>query len=181
MLAAARETTPSSSSLRMRLSSSEKHALMDGAYNDEHISHAPLGQSAVSPSRAAELQQVLGRAATAPETFRRFYPLMVGKRPPEGVDAENVRTKDLQVRPELARECLAIIQVNGICAGVLKDWAGGTMVDYGVVRDRRAPPESSATDAADAAASVEGYPTAFSSDTHLFDGSGHAPVVESSR
>ena len=51
LLAAALGTTPSSSSFRMRLSSSEKYSLTDGAYNDERISLAPLGRSAVSPSR----------------------------------------------------------------------------------------------------------------------------------
>ena len=156
LLAAALGTTPSSSSFRMRLSSSEKYSLTDGAYNDDRISLAPLGQSAVSPSSAEELQQALGRAAKAPEIFRRFYSLLAGKRLPEDVYAENVLTRDLQVRPELAGECLAIIKANGIYAGILKDSAGETLVDNDAVSDGAAPPKSTATDAVDAAGSVEG-------------------------
>ena len=155
LLAAAMGTTPSSSSFRMRLSSSGKYSLTDGAYNDEHITLAPLGRGAVSPSSADEQQQALAGAAAAPEIFYRFYSLLAGKRLPEDTYAENVLTRDLQVRPELAGECLAIIKANGIYASILKDSAGVTLVDYDAASNGVAPPKTSATDATHAAGSRE--------------------------
>jgi hypothetical protein len=135
LLAAAMGTTPSSSSFRMRLSSSEKYTLTEGAYNDDSIALAPLGRSAVSPSSPEELQQALRGAATAPEIFRRFYSLMAGRRLPDDIYSENVLTRELHVRPELAGECLAIIKANGAYASILNESAGQTMVGNDVVRD----------------------------------------------
>ena len=142
LLAAALGTTPSSSSFRMRLSSSEKYSLTDGAYNDERISLAPLGRSAVSPSSPEELQQALLRAATAPEIFRRFYSLLAGKRLPEDIYAENVLTKDLHMRPELAGECLAMIKANGTYVGILNDSSGETLVDYDATSEGTPAPDN---------------------------------------
>jgi hypothetical protein len=81
---------------------------------------------------------------------------LAGKRLPEDIYAENVLTRDLQVRPELAGECLAIIKTNGIYAGILKDSAGETLVDYGAVSDSAPPPKHTSTVAGDAAASAGG-------------------------
>ena len=154
LLAAALGTTSSSSSFRMRLSSSEKYSLTDGAYNDDRISLTPLGRSAVSPSSADELQQALRGAATAPEIFRRFYSLLAGKRLPEDIYAENVLT-DLHLRPELTGECLAIIKANGMYTGILKESAGETLVDYDAVSASASPPSPTAADSEDAAGSAE--------------------------
>ena len=139
LLADALGTTPSSSGFRMRLGSSEKYSLTHGAYNDERISLAPLGRSAVSPSSASELRETLRKAATAPEIFRRFYSLLAGNPLPEGVYAENVLTRELQVRAELARECLGIIKANGLYAGLLKESGDATLVEYDTVLDGLSP------------------------------------------
>lgn len=156
LLAAALRTTPSSSSFRMRLSSSEKYSLTDGGYNDERISLTSLGRSAVSPASAEELRQAMVSAATAPDIFRRFYAMLAGKRLPENVYAENVLTRDLQVRPELAEECLAIIRANGVYAGILKDSAGETLVDYQAATDSAPTPKPTViAEAGESAADAE--------------------------
>lgn len=130
LLATALGTTSSSSGFRMSLGSSEKYSLTQGGYNDERISLAPLGLSAVSPSSATELNKSLREAATAPEIFRRFYSLLAGSPLLEDVYAENILARELQVRPELTRECLNIIKANGLYAGLLKEFGDVTLVEY---------------------------------------------------
>ena len=120
LLASALGTTASSSSFRMKLTSSAKYNLIIGGYNDENISLTTLGQQCVVPQDSSEAGASLVRASIQPDKFRDFYRLLNGKRIPEEVYARNMLIRELSVHPDLASECLRTIIANGLFSGIIK-------------------------------------------------------------
>jgi len=120
LLASALGTTASSSSFRMKLTSSAKYNLIIGGYNDENISLTTLGQKCVVPQDSSEAGASLVRASIQPDKFRDFYRLLNGKRIPEEVYARNMLIRELSVHPDLASECLRTIIANGLFSGIIK-------------------------------------------------------------
>jgi hypothetical protein len=127
LLARALGTTPASSSYTMRLNSSAKYGLTQGAYNDERISLTPRGEAIAAPRGGNERRKALMDAALQPDIFRRFYEMLDSKRLPEDTYARNVLQRELGVHPDLTVECLEVIKANGLYAGLLKE-SGGHLV-----------------------------------------------------
>ena len=120
LLASALGTTASSSSFRMKLTSSAKYNLTVGGYKDENISLTTLGQQCVVPQDSSEAFASLVRASIQPDKFRDLYRLLNGKRIPEEVYAKNMLIRELDVHPDLASECLRTIIANGLFSGIIK-------------------------------------------------------------
>ena len=120
LLASALGTTASSSSFRMKLTSSAKYNLIIGGYNDENISLTTLGQKCVVPQDSSEARASLVRASIQPDKFRDFYRLLNGKRIPDEVYARNMLIRELSVHPDLVSECLRTIIANGLFSGIIK-------------------------------------------------------------
>ena len=120
LLASALGTTVSSSSFRMKLTSSAKYNLIIGGYNDENISLTALGLQCGVPQDSSVALASLVRASIQPDKFRDFYRLLNGKRIPEEVYARNMLIRELSVHPDLASECLRTIIANGLFSGIIK-------------------------------------------------------------
>ena len=138
LLARAMGTTPASSGFTMKLNSSAKYGLTQGAYNDDRISLTPLGEAIVAPKGGDERHRALVETATRPEVFGRFYRMLAGKRLPEDEYAQNVLKRELSVHPDLAAECLGIIKANGEYVHILV----GDQGDQSVTLERRQEPDS---------------------------------------
>ena len=130
-LARAMGTTPASSGFTTRLNSSVKYGLTEGGYNDDVVKMARRGEAIVAPRDAAERQQSLYHAALAPDVFRGFYEMLDGKQLPEDEFARNMIRRELEIRPELAAECLAIAKANGVLSGIIAERTGTLYVDLG--------------------------------------------------
>ncbi len=139
LLARALGTTPASSGYTMKLNSAAKYGLTQGAYNDEQISLAPLGEAIVAPRDEAERRNALIEAAMEPDIFGRFYRMLDGKRLPEDAYAQNMLQREFGVHPELAAECLGIIKANGLYVGILSSENGALRVG---LRERNGPASS---------------------------------------
>ena len=140
LLAGTVGTTPASSGYTMKLNSSAKYGLTEGAYNDERISMTARGEAIVAPKGGDELRRAVVEAAMQPEVFRRFYEMLDGKRLPEDAFAQNTLHRDLGVHPDLADECLRIIKANGLRAGIIRDIGGSLTVDLQEMGRLRAGP-----------------------------------------
>ena len=104
LLARALGTTPASSGYTMKLNSSAKYGLTEGAYNDAEISLTQRGEAIVAPRDEHERRESLLQASMAPEVFGRFYQLLDGKRMPEDTYAQNMIQREFGIQPVLARE-----------------------------------------------------------------------------
>ena len=119
-LAGALGTTPSSSGYTMRLNSSAKYGLTRGGYNDDLISLTPLGQSIVAPQEQTEARRSLIEAAITPDIFSRFYDMLERRQLPEDTYVRNTLHRELDVRSDLADECLEVIKANGLYTGIIR-------------------------------------------------------------
>lgn len=128
MLAKALGTTPASSGFMMKLGSASKYGLTEGGYNDETIILTALGESFLTAANEADRHQALLAAALRPELFHRFYELLDGKRLPDDSNAAGILQRELAVDPELTEECLRIVKLNGLLAGLLGDVGGSLYV-----------------------------------------------------
>ena len=121
LLARALGTTPASSGFTMKLNSSAKYGLTQGAYNEDRISLTPRGETIVAPKGGDELSKALLEAVMYPEIFGRFYTMLDGKRLPADTYAQNMLQREFGIHPDLTGECLGIIKANGLYVGILKD------------------------------------------------------------
>ena len=124
MLAESLGTSTKSSMLIQKLNSSAKYGLTNGAHTSEMIELTDLGEMLTAPGGPGERDEALRRAATNPDIFARFYEIYSGKRMPSDVYAANTLGRDLGLRRELTDECLHILRLNGLFAGIITDVDG---------------------------------------------------------
>ena len=115
-LAKSMGTTPSSSAFMMKLNSSAKYGLTEGGYSDPRISLTALGARAAVADTKALVEAVMG-----PDTFKRFYELLDGKRIPAPNEASGVIVDDVGIPEELASEFLKIVVENGELVGIVTE------------------------------------------------------------
>ena len=128
LLAGALGTTPKSSAFTMRLNSSAAYGLTEGGYNDPDIRLTNLGETVVAGDGEDARVRALAEAAMTPETFAGFYELLDGRRLPQSEYLHNILQRQLGVRPDLAEECLGILQDNGEFAGIILEFDGEFLV-----------------------------------------------------
>ena len=128
LLAEALGTTPRSSAFVQKLGSSARYGLTVGSHTSEQIELTDLGESLTAPRDPDERSVALRSAAMEPDIFRRFYDIHSGKPLPEIPYASNTLVRELGVRHELAEECLRIIRLNGLLAGIVTDESGSLVV-----------------------------------------------------
>ncbi len=124
MLAESLGTSTKSSMLVQKLNSSSKYGLTNGTHSSETIELTDLGEMLTAPSSPLEREEGLRRAATHPEVFAGFYEIYSGKRMPSDVYAANTLNRELGIRRELTDECLQLLRVNGLFAGIITDVDG---------------------------------------------------------
>ena len=129
LLADALGTTPRSSAFVQKLGSSARYGLTVGSHTSEQIELTARGESLTAPRNSNERVTALWNAAMEPETFRSFYEIHSGKQLPEVTYASNTLVRELGVRQELTEECLRIIRLNGLFAGIVSDQSGSLVVD----------------------------------------------------
>ena len=129
LLAEALGTTPRSSAFVQKLGSSARYGLTVGSHTSEQIELTDLGESLTAPRDPDERSVALRSAAMEPDIFRRFYDIHSGKPLPEIPYASNTLVRELGVRHELAEECLRIIRLNGLLAGIVTDESGSLVVN----------------------------------------------------
>ena len=122
-------TTIRSSGFIMRLNSSTKYGLTQGAHKDARVSLTPLGAAVVSPKDDEERLRALVDASRRPEIFERFYAMLDGKHLPEDRYAESLLQRELGVHPGLSSECLGILKANGLYTGILRQVEGALRVE----------------------------------------------------
>ncbi len=115
-LAKSMGTTPSSSAFMMKLNSSAKYGLTEGGYSDPRISLTELGSRAAGADTKALVEAVMG-----PDTFKKFYELLDGKRIPGPNEASGVIVDDVGIPEELASEFLGIVVGNGVLVGIVTE------------------------------------------------------------
>ena len=128
LLAGALGTTPKSSAFTMRLNSSAAYGLTEGGYNDPDIRLTNLGETVVAGDGEDARVRALAEAAMTPDTFGGFYELLDGRRLPQSEYLHNILQRQLGVRPDLAEECLGILQDNGEFAGIILEFDGEFLV-----------------------------------------------------
>ena len=128
LLAGALGTTPKSSAFTMRLNASAAYGLTEGGYNDPDIRLTDLGETVVAADSEATRISGLAEAAMNPDTFGGFYELLDGRRLPQSEYLHNILQRQLGVRPDLAEECLGILQDNGEFAGIILEVDGEFLV-----------------------------------------------------
>ena len=128
LLAGALGTTPKSSAFTMRLNSSAAYGLTEGGYNDPDIRLTNLGETVVAGDGEDARVRALAEAAMTPETFAGFYELLDGRILPQSEYLHNILQRQLGVRPDLAEECLGILQDNGEFAGIISEVDGEFLV-----------------------------------------------------
>ena len=128
LLAGALGTTPKSSAFTMRLNSSAAYGLTEGGYNDPDIRLTNLGETVVAGDGEDARVRALAEAAMTPETFAGFYELLDGRILPQSEYLHNILQRQLGVRPDLAEECLGILQENGEFAGIILEVDGESLV-----------------------------------------------------
>ncbi len=128
LLAGALGTTPKSSAFTMRLNASAAYGLTEGGYNDPDIRLTDLGETVVAADGEGSRISGLAEAAMTPDTFGRFYELLDGRRLPQSEYLHNILQRQLGVRPDLAEECLGILQDNGEFAGIISEADGEYLV-----------------------------------------------------
>ena len=109
-------TTPSSSAFTMKLNSSAKYGLTEGGYSDPRISLTELGSRAAGADTKAQIEAVMG-----PDTFKKFYELLDGKKIPGPNEASGVIVDDVGIPEELASEFLGIVVGNGVLVGIVTE------------------------------------------------------------
>ena len=129
LLADALGTTPRSSAFVQKLGSSARYGLTFGSHTSEQIELTARGESLTAPRSSEEGKTALWDAAMEPETFRSFYEIHSGKQLPEIPYASNTLVRELGVRQELTEECLRIIRLNGLLAGIVSDQSGSLVID----------------------------------------------------
>ena len=129
MLADTLGTTLKSSAFVQKLGSSARYGLTVGSHTSEQIELTTLGELLTAPRDSREKSRSLREAALEPDIFRRFYDIYSGKPFPEIPYASNTLVRELDVRRELTEECLRIIRLNGIIAGIVTDRSGSLVVD----------------------------------------------------
>ena len=140
LLADALGTTSRSSAFVQKLGSSARYGLTVGSHTSEQIELTDLGESLTAPRGPAERSIALRNAAVEPDIFRRFYEIHSGKPLPEIPYASNTLVRELGVRKELTEECLRIIRLNGLFAGIVTDESGSLVVNDPIVRGDDAQP-----------------------------------------
>ena len=128
LLAGALGTTPKSSAFTMRLNASAAYGLTEGGYNDPDIRLTNLGETVVAGDGEDARARARVEAAMTPETFGGFYELLDGRILPQSEYLHNILQRQLGVRPDLAEECLGILQDNGEFAGIISEVDGGYLV-----------------------------------------------------
>ena len=128
LLAGALGTTPKSSAFTMRLNASAAYGLTEGGYNDPDIRLTNLGETVVAADGEDARVRALAEAAMTPETFAGFYELLDGRILPQSEYLHNILQRQLGVRPDLAEECLGILQENGEFAGIILEVDGEFLV-----------------------------------------------------
>ena len=126
LLAGALGTTPKSSAFTMRLNASAAYGLTEGGYNDPDIRLTNLGETVVAAD--GEDERARAEAAMTPEIFGGFYELLDGRILPQSEYLHNILQRQLGIRPDLAEECLGILQDNGEFAGIISEVDGGYLV-----------------------------------------------------
>ena len=124
MLAQSLGTSTKSSLLVQKLNASAKYGLTNGAHSSEMIELTYLGEMLTAPGSLRERNEALRRAATHPDIFAGFYEIYSGKRMPSDVYAANTLNRELGIRRELTEECMQILRLNGLFAGIIKDVDG---------------------------------------------------------
>ena len=143
MLAQSLGTSTKSSMLIQKLNSSSKYGLTKGAHSSEMIELTDLGEMLTAPGSPHERDEALRRAATHPDVFAGFYEVYSGKRMPSDVYAANTLSGELGIRRELTDECLQILRLNGLFAGIITDVDGVLYVDSAPVEVLEAADEPS--------------------------------------
>jgi hypothetical protein len=128
LLAGALGTTPKSSAFTMRLNASAAYGLTEGGYNDPDIRLTDLGETVVAADGEGARTRALAEAAMTPDTFGGFYELLDGRKLPQSEYLHNILQRQLGVRPDLAEECLGILQENGEFAGIISEVDGEFLV-----------------------------------------------------
>ena len=128
LLAGALGTTPKSSAFTMRLNASAAYGLTEGGYNDPDIRLTDLGETVVAADGEGARTRALAEAAMTPDTFGGFYELLDGRKLPQSEYLHNILQRQLGVRPDLAEECLGILQDNGEFAGIISEVDGEFLV-----------------------------------------------------
>ena len=125
LLAHALGTTPKSSGFTTRLNASAAYGLTEGGYNDAVISITELGAAVVASGASDEMySRAIAAAAAYPDIFGRFYQMLNGRRLPQSANLHSILQRDLEVRADLAVECLDILRSNGEFAGIITEVAG---------------------------------------------------------
>ena len=137
MLAQSLGTSTKSSMLIQKLNASAKYGLTNGAHSSETIELTSLGEKLTAPVGPGERDEALRVAATNPDIFAGFYEIYSGKRMPSDVYAANTLNRDLGIRRELTDECLQLLRLNGLFAGIITDVDGIQYVGGAPVRDAR--------------------------------------------
>ena len=136
MLAQSLGTSTKSSMLVQKLNASAKYGLTNGAHSSEMIELTDMGEMLTAPGSPHERAEALRRAATHPDIFAGFYEIYSGKRMPSDVYAANTLNRELGIRRELTDECMQILRLNGLFAGIITDVDGVSSMS-GALRQRR--------------------------------------------
>ena len=124
MLAESLGTSTKSSMLVQKLNASAKYGLTNGTHSSEMIELTDLGEMLTAPGGPGERDEALRRASTHPDIFAGFYEIYSGKRMPSDVYAANTLNRELGLRRELTDECMQILRLNGLFAGIITDVDG---------------------------------------------------------
>ena len=124
MLAESLGTSTKSSMLVQKLNASAKYGLTNGTHSSEMIELTDLGEMLTAPGGPGERDEALRRASTHPDIFAGFYEIYSGKRMPSDVYAANTLNRELGLRRELTDECMQILRLNGLFAGIIRDVDG---------------------------------------------------------
>ena len=124
MLAESLGTSTKSSMLVQKLNASAKYGLTNGTHSSEMIELTALGEMLTAPGGPGERDEALRRASTHPDIFAGFYEIYSGKRMPSDVYAANTLNRELGLRRELTDECMQILRLNGLFAGIITDVDG---------------------------------------------------------
>ena len=142
MLAESLGTSTKSSMLIQKLNSSAKYGLTNGAHSSEVIELTNLGEMLTAPVGPDERDEALRTAANRPDIFAGFYEIYSGKRMPSDVYASNTLERDLGLRRELTDECLQILRLNGLFAGIITDVDGIQYVGSAPAETAETPEEA---------------------------------------
>ena len=137
-LAKSMGTTPSSSAFMMKLNSSAKYGLTEGGYSDPRISLTELGMRAARADAKALVEAVMG-----PNSFKRFYELLDGKKIPGPNEASGVIVDDVGIPEDLAAEFLDIVVGNGELVGIVTEVRNSHYVSLTGLTEASAPTSAS--------------------------------------